>query len=131
MGRLIDIGANPTENDAYLLIRLDVLKERGRIGTVATVAIVSRAPGLCRIGDDHAFWAIDFCKTSSNAGASGGPDGAFQLVSEWVVAEGVMLSFGAFENVNPAPIGWLTQHHRRLPDFLLISPPILEICHAF
>jgi hypothetical protein len=29
-------------------------------GTVATVAIVCCAPGLRRIGDDHAFWAIDF-----------------------------------------------------------------------
>ena len=86
MGRLINIGADAAENGAYLLLRLDVLKERGRIGTVATVAIVSRTPGLRRIGDDHAFWAIDFCKTSSDAGAAGGPDGAFQLLGEWVVA---------------------------------------------
>ena len=86
MGRLINIGADAAENGAYLFLRLDVLKERGCIGTIATVAIVSRAPGLCGLGDYHAFRAIDFCKTSSNAGAAGGPDGAFQLLGERVVA---------------------------------------------
>jgi hypothetical protein len=33
--------------------------------------------------------------------------------------------------MKPAPFGWLTQHHRRLPEFLLSSPTILGICHAF
>jgi hypothetical protein len=41
MRRLINIGANAAENRAYLFLRLDVLEERGRIGTVATVAIIS------------------------------------------------------------------------------------------
>src|SRR5258706_8911685 len=91
MGRLINIGADAAENGAYLLLRLDVLKERGRIGTVAAVAIVSRTPGLRRIGDDHAFWAIDFCKTSSDAGAAGGPDGAFQSPDTVSLPRSVML----------------------------------------
>ncbi len=86
MGRLINIGAYAAENCAYLFLRLDVPEERGCIWAVATVTIVSRAPGLCRIRDDHTFRAIDFCKTSSDAGAAGDPDRAFQLLGEWVVA---------------------------------------------
>lgn len=56
-GRLINVGADAAENGAYLFLGLDVLEERGCIGTVATVAIIGSAPGLRRIGDDHAFRA--------------------------------------------------------------------------
>src|SRR5262245_43678963 len=66
-GRLINLSANTAENGAYLFLSLDIPEERRRVGTVATVAIFSGAPGLRRIGDDHAFRAVDFCKTSSNA----------------------------------------------------------------
>src|SRR6516164_10662396 len=89
MGRLTNVGTNAAEYGAYLFLCLDVPKKRGRIGTVATVAIVSCAPGLRRIGDDHAIWAIDFRKTSSNAGASGGPDGSLQLLGERIVTAGI------------------------------------------
>src|ERR1700757_176323 len=86
MGRLIDVAANAEEDDAYLFPGLDVPKERRCKGTVATVAVLSRTPGLRRIGDDHAFRAVDFCKTSSDAGAAGTPDGALHLLCERVVA---------------------------------------------
>src|ERR1700745_2688241 len=71
MGRLINLGADAAKNGAYLFLRLDVPNERGGVGTVATVAIFSRAPGLRRIGDDHALWTINFRKTSPDAGAAG------------------------------------------------------------
>src|ERR1700751_2975836 len=100
MRRLINIGANAAENRAYLFLRLDVLEERGRVGTVATVAIISRAPGLRCIGNDHAFRTIDFCKTSSNAGAAGGPDRAFQLLGERVVAARI-------QHEDAEVLGWL------------------------
>src|SRR5215467_6579619 len=40
LGGLINVGADAAENGAYLFFCLDVLKKRGCIGTVATVAIV-------------------------------------------------------------------------------------------
>src|ERR1700674_3480899 len=86
MGRLINVGTYAEENSAYLFLRLDIPEEYSCVGTVAAVAIVSGAPCLRRIGDDHAFRALDFRKTSSHAGAAGGPDGAFQLVGKRVVA---------------------------------------------
>jgi hypothetical protein len=33
--------------------------------------------------------------------------------------------------MKPAPFGWLTQHRRGLPEFLLSSPSILGIRDAF
>src|SRR5206468_1999735 len=62
--RRVNLGTDASEDRADFILGFDVLEECGRIRTVATIAVVCRAAGLRRIGDDHALRAVDLGQTT-------------------------------------------------------------------